>query len=353
MAKLWTWLRGDPRTPGLEALEASRAELAQRVQEQTEDLRALNTRFETAIGGSAITVTEQDENLRYTWVYNPPQGLMASQIIGYDEFKVMDAGAAARLQAVKREVLDTGEPRRGEVKAIISGRDTWLAYTVTPTRLRNGRKGIVVSSTDITAVKAQQAHLEVVMQELNHRSKNLLTIVQSIARQTALGLDVPEDFNRRLADRLKSLAAAHDVLIEQEWRAANLQSVVESQLQHHVKERVHASGDQIELPPEFAHYVGLALHELGANAVKYGALSTGRGRVDVSWRLDGGEDGGSRLTLLWREMDGPPVMPSERRGFGRNMLESLVPRAMGGRAELDFAPAGLSWRLEAPISARG
>ena len=342
----------DAHRQTLQELEAAKAQLARQVQDQVEDLRVLTERFETALGGSAITISEQDENLRYTWVYNPPMGMLASHFVGHTERELMDPAAAEHIQAAKRAALQTGQPQRGEADIAMGSGHVWLSYTVTPTRLRDGSRGVLTSSTNVTLLKEQQAHLELLMQELNHRSKNLLTIVQSIARQSATGLEVPKEFLERLSARLRALAHAHDALVQHNWRCADLRSVIEGQLRHQLDgaaDRIQLKGEPLELPPEVAHYVGLALHELGANALKYGALSEPSGRVEVDWAVQTETPRGPRLMLQWREIDGPKVTPAARRGFGRTLLETLTPKAMSGDSELDFGEDGVRWTLEAPL----
>lgn len=335
------------------ALESAQARLQQQVADRDEDLRTVNRRFQTALRGSPVTLYEQDQSLRYTWVFNSPFA-DDPDLPGRTERDFTDAHSAEALQALKQEALNAGELREGEVQVALNrtGPAEWFAVRVQPFTLRDGSPGLIGSSTNIDAMKQQENHLRLVMRELNHRSKNLLTIVQSIARQTAVGLDIPAAFLERLGDRLKALASAHDVLVQGSWRGARVRAVVESQLSHQFQAgaaRIRLSGEDFELPPEMAHYVGLAVHELGANAAKYGALSTEQGDVAVSWALAKDAAGRSRLRLDWREAGGPPVKRPQTRGFGRSILEVLTPRALGGEAVLDFGEDGVSWTLTAPF----
>jgi PAS domain S-box-containing protein len=335
----------------LRALEDAHGRLERQVADREEELRLTNARFTTAIRGSTVTVLEQDEELRYTWMFNAFHEAEGLEFLGKTERELLDEPDAEALQALKREVLETGELRQRELAIAPGGRPRWIHLRVQPTLLQDGRRGILAVATDITVQKRQQAHLELVMRELNHRSKNLLTIVQAIARQTAAGLEVPPEFLRRLGDRLKALASAHDVLVAGDWRGANLQAVIESQLRHQMQGlggRLRLDGEPFDLPPEMAHYVGLAIHELGANALKYGALSADDGRVEVRWWVVG--EGATRtLRLVWREFGGPRVETPRPPGFGRTILEALIPRAFGGEAELAFAEEGVSWSLTAPL----
>jgi PAS domain S-box-containing protein len=336
----------------LAELRAAQAELAGQLADRDEELRIANRRFTSALDHSPITVFEQDADLRYTWIYNAPPGFDVEKMLGKDEYSAMPAPSADRLRALKRESLSAGEPRRIEIEIANDVRSAWFDLQVQPTPMRDGRQGVIASAMDITHQKRAQADLQLVMHELNHRSKNLLTIVQAIARQSAGGLDLPRAYLARFSDRLRALANAHDVLIQRNWLGADLRSVIESQLRPHIEageDRLRLSGEPFELSPGSAHYVGLAIHELGANAVKYGALSNDTGVVEVSWRVETKADGARELKLDWRERGGPAPSGSDRRGFGRTILELLAPRALQGGARLSFDGGGLVWELWAPL----
>jgi PAS domain S-box-containing protein len=334
----------------LDALSVARALLAERVAQTESDLLETNRRFEAALRGSPITVFEQDADLVYTWAYNPPLGMALADIIGRSEAEVMTRTTADAVRAVKLEAITARAPRRAEVPIEVAGRAGWFDLRIEPITLRDGRPGLIATSTDITAIKQQENHLRVVMRELNHRSKNLLTIVLSLMRQTARGFELPPAFTVRMEERLGALANAHDVLATQEWRGADISAVLQGQLAHQIGAypgRIHIEGPPLSLPPESAHYVGMALHELGSNAVKYGALAGSLGQVWVRWRLSDGE--APQLELEWRE-DFERLIPAPRRlGFGSTILQSLTPRALGGVAELAFAEDGLIWTLKAPM----
>jgi two-component sensor histidine kinase len=338
----------------LKELRAAQAELSGQLADRDEDLRIANHRFASALENSSITVFEQDADLRYTWIYNPPPGFDAGEMIGKDEYSAMSAKSADQLRALKREALEAGEVRRLEIEIVNDARAAWFDLQVQPMILRDGRQGVIASAMDITHQKRAQADLQLVMHELNHRSKNLLTIVQAIARQSAGGIELPRAYLARFSDRLRALANAHDVLIQRNWLGADLRSVIESQLRPHIEAgegRLRLSGEPYELAPGAAHYVGLAIHELGANAAKYGALSNHTGVVEVSWRIEPDADGRPELRLEWRERGGPIPHENERRGFGRTILEVLAPRALQGSANLSFADGGLTWELRAPLDA--
>ena len=184
---------------------------------------------------------------------------------------------------------------------------------------------------------------DLITQELKHRIGNLLAVVQAVARHTFKHADAAsvENFNARLL----ALAAAQKLLIDSEARAASLTEVVKSTLAPHCSDgdRAKISGPDIALDGRRSHALTLALHELATNAAKYGALSTDKGWIDISWTVTDGE-----LCLMWREHDGPPVIPPERRGFGSALISRNLGLAFRGTVDLDFNGDGLTCRLVAP-----
>jgi two-component sensor histidine kinase len=225
---------------------------------------------------------------------------------------------------------------------------------IEPLTLAGGKTGLMVTSTDISELKRHEEHLRTVMRELNHRSKNLLTIVMSLTRQTARSFKVPKAFLARLQERMAALASAHDELARQDWKGADLKSVIEGQLKYQLEsfpDRITIAGPACQLPSEGAQYVGMAIHELGSNAVKYGALSAETGRVHVVWGK--GPSGDAPLVIEWTEVGGPALDPPTQFGFGSTILRTLTPKALDGKATLDFLPTGVRWTLTAPLSLSG
>jgi PAS domain S-box-containing protein len=199
---------------------------------------------------------------------------------------------------------------------------------------------------DITERKREEAHLQLLMREVNHRAKNILSVVQAIANQTvASSLN---DFISRFTERIQSLSASHSLLVRSAWKNVPLAELVRLQLAHFedlLKSRIAANGPDLKITAPAAHVVGLALHELATNAGKYGALSTTTGHVDIRWQVDG-----DLFAMSWTERDGPPVTPPQRHGFGTVVIDSLVKQSLGGEVQLDFAPAGLAWRVSCPAT---
>jgi PAS domain S-box-containing protein len=209
------------------------------------------------------------------------------------------------------------------------------------------RKGVgsidyfVAVVEDITERKAHDEQVQMLMREVTHRAKNMLSLVQAIARQTTAG--DPEDFVHRFTERLQALAANQDLLVQHKWQGIDMEHLVRVQLAPFadlIGPRIVVGGPQLHLNAAATQALGLALHELATNAGKYGALSTNAGHVHIGWRLDG-----DLFAMNWRERDGPPVRPPKHRGFGSTVVESMAKLAVDGEVHLDYAPSGLEWHL--------
>jgi PAS domain S-box-containing protein len=219
--------------------------------------------------------------------------------------------------------------------------------------LRDGdgnAQGAVCAAADVTERHRYEDHLKLLVNELNHRVKNTLAIVQSIAALTLKDTDptVRADFEQRLL----ALSGVHDLLTDANWDGARLMAVARTSLQAHLGgqssnnlcERISFSGEDFRIRPKSAVAVSIALHELGTNAAKYGALSSARGSVAVRWTL-----GGGRFRLTWEEIGGPPVHPPTRKGFGSRMIERALAAELQGTARIDYRPTGVVCSIDAPL----
>jgi two-component sensor histidine kinase len=186
--------------------------------------------------------------------------------------------------------------------------------------------------------------------ELNHRVKNVLAIVQSLAFQTLHGSDVPDEVGESFSARLQALASAHDLLTEERWEGANIRNIALGALEPlapNLNSRVLIEGEDLQLNPQVAVSLSMAFHELATNAAKYGALSNSQGQVDLCWRIAG--DGAPRLVIEWRERDGPRVMTPEHKGFGTRMISRVIGSNMRGKVDLRFEPDGVRCTIDAPL----
>lgn len=208
-------------------------------------------------------------------------------------------------------------------------------------------------SADVATRKRHEDHVEFVMHELSHRSKNLLTVVRGMARQVALQTENLKDFDVAFSTRLAAFADTHDLLVARGWRGTDIRDLIRTQLMPFVEpneNRLTSDGPDLMLTPKAAEQIGLALHELGTNAAKYGALSVPAGTVKIQWDLE--KDGPDRghLRIEWMERGGPTVNESHGNGFGQMTITKIVPVSLQGRASLQFHPEGVRWTLVVPAS---
>jgi PAS domain S-box-containing protein len=206
---------------------------------------------------------------------------------------------------------------------------------------------------DISERKRAEERQQLLVNELNHRVKNTLATVQSIASQTLRNAATPEDAQRGFESRLIALSRAHDVLTREKWEGASLYEVVAQALEPYsdrTEDRLHLSGPHVRLAPRTALALALAMavQELATNAVKYGALSNAGGEIAIAWTVEDGAP--AMLHLRWEESGGPPVEPPARRGFGSRLIERSLAHELEGEVRLSFAPTGLVCTIDAPLA---
>lgn len=205
-------------------------------------------------------------------------------------------------------------------------------------------------SLTLEEIREREQRLNLLMREMAHRSKNILAVVQAIARQSLAQSASLDQFGESFSARLQSLALSHDLLTQVEWAGTRLKDLLRSQLGHYIEggSQITIEGPDVSLASVAVPYLGLALHELSTNAAKHGALSVPEGRVAVRWSLRTTPEAGERLWLRWTESNGPPVVPPTRRGFGTDVTRKLVARALRGTVTFEFAETGIVWSLDAP-----
>jgi PAS domain S-box-containing protein len=265
-----------------------------------------------------------------------------------------------RFRAAVEASLDPVNPRRAAIEFRLrrgGGEIRWveahgLAYFEGAGQERRA-VSVVGTVADITERKEREEErrereqkVQLLLREVNHRSKNILSVVYAIARQTAT--KNPEDFIERFSERIQALSANQDLLVRNEWIRVEIEDLVRTQLAPFVDligSRIAVHGPKLGLKADSAQAIGLALHELATNAGKYGALSTHKGRVDICWRTDG-----QTLTMSWTECDGPPVSTPNQRGFGTTVIETMAEYSLDGTVDLNYSSSGLTWRLTCPVA---
>lgn len=306
-----------------------------------DEMEAARRRSEEILESISDAFYAVDRDWRFTYVNRIAEawwGRRREDLIGkvcWDEFPQASGSEAyeAHMAAAR-----SGEVTRIEALSPIIGR--WVDLSVFP-----NEHGCSVYFRDITDPKVAEERMKLMINELNHRVKNSLAVVQGIARQTfAASVSVAqarEDFT----DRLVALADAHDVITRENWAGANLEELIERAVGGQLadQQRFTAVGPAVWISPKTALSLALAFHELVTNAFKYGALSTPDGQVALTWKLDD-----AAVRLVWRESGGPPVTAPERRGFGSRLLEQALAADLAGAVRLRFEQTGLVCEIDAP-----
>jgi two-component sensor histidine kinase/CheY-like chemotaxis protein len=199
------------------------------------------------------------------------------------------------------------------------------------------------------AHKQAEQQIRLLMTEVNHRSKNLLSVVTAIAQQTATSS--PQEFVKKFSSRVQALAVNHDLLVKSQWRSIDASELINGQLAHFgglVGKRILFDGPPIRVSSAAAQSIGMVIHELSTNTVKYGALSGDEGRIDIGWEID--SRGAEPVFLIrWTESNGPPIMAPTHRGFGTTVVTKMVEMSLDGETDLDYTSTGLIWRLACPL----
>jgi two-component sensor histidine kinase/PAS domain-containing protein len=210
--------------------------------------------------------------------------------------------------------------------------------------------GWVAVHQEITERKRIEDHQKLLISELDHRVKNILARVAMVAKYTGQGSRSIDEFIRALDSRIQSIADAHTLLSQSHWRGVGLAELVRRQLAPYTTNTNTAiSGPNVILSPTATQALAMVLQELATNAVKYGSLSTQRGKVSVSWERRLAEDGAARVMIAWREIGGPSITAARHSSYGINLIRNLIPHELGGTVDLVFASDGLRCDIAIPL----
>lgn len=267
-------------------------------------------------------------------------------VVGAPFGEVFPDLAGSPIEAALQQAMNDGQPVTIEV-ASVRRPGHFIELRIAP----KAGGGIAIACTDVTERHHAERHRELLVNELNHRVKNTLAIVQATAYQTLRRGVVSDAVRESFEGRLGVLAGAHDILTQRNWETAYLHELIEAALAPFIRDRggqVVVEGPELQLPARTAVSFALAMHELATNAAKYGALSTEQGRVSVVWWLEGGPHE-PHLKLRWREHGGPPVVAPKQRGFGSRMIEMALANELRGDVKLTFHAAGVSCLIDAPL----
>jgi PAS domain S-box-containing protein len=288
-------------------------------------------------------------NMHHDFMFGRP----AAEIHGDGWYQVLHPEDRAPFEAAFTNAFRERRPFRTEVR--VTDRNEQIRWLRCEGVARLDDSGAFLGYTgcnvDITDAKLAGERQRLLINELNHRVKNTLATVQSIAAQTLRNAGSPDQAQEDLEARLFALSRAHDVLTREKWEGANLRSIVASAVEpygHRGDKRFSVGGPDLRLSPRMSLALSMAFQELITNAIKYGALCNEEGTVDISWTVAPGKEG-SRLVLQWRESGGPPVKAPARRGFGSRLIERSLAQDLDGEVTIAFAPTGVVCTVDAPL----
>ncbi|PBB17428.1 CheR family methyltransferase [Mesorhizobium sp. WSM4313] len=324
-----------------EELTTINAELASSV----EDLDRANADLRNLYAATQIATVFLDGNLvirNFTPAAADFFGLRQADI-GRPLTELAGALQYPDLETQVREVFRSGEG----IERQLSTEDGGTHYLVRLAPYRNQDEevgGVVITIVDVASLVRAEQQQKVLISELNHRVKNMLAVVISIAKSTRKTAPSLEHFSENLIGRLHAMARAYSLLSEADWTKVSIRDLVRAEAETFGVERLELEGAEVALAPQHALSLGMVIHEIATNAAKYGALSNGTGAVSVNWKHEHG-----RIRLQWIEKGGPKVQAPERKGFGLVLVEGQVKQQLGGELDLRFPPGGFVLELSFPL----
>jgi PAS domain S-box-containing protein len=355
------WVRNSVtsvRGPGgaVESVLAVATDISDRKQAETA-LRESEARFRNMADHAPVMVWTTDPSGSCTYLnrsWYEITGQTPETGLGFGWLDATHPDDRPKAEAAFRAANAQGAPFRAEYR--LRGRNgdyRWAIDTAAPRFGEDGAfLGYIGSVIDITERKRMEESQNLLINELNHRVKNTLATVQSIAAQTLRNAPSTDEAREAFESRLMALSRAHDVLTRENWDGASLREIVAQAVEPYSnrgEDRLHLVGRDVRLAPRMALALAMALQELATNAIKYGALSTAAGEVEIGWKTDR-RASPPVLRLRWEEKGGPPVAPPQRRGFGSRLIERSLAQDLGGEVRIDFAPTGVVCTVEAPLA---
>ena len=311
-----------------------------------------DARFAAVVGASHDAIITLDAQARIeSWNKGAEElfGWPAQEAIGRAISFIVPEDRQREHEDIAHRVAAGESVVRETVRLTREGGRVSVAASFSPYMDQGEPAGSAVTFRDIGDRLARESHIHLLLKELSHRSKNLLAIVQGIARQSAMRTGDMRTFLDSFGARLQALAHSHDLIVQENWHGADMHALVAMQTGAFeiASDVLRVSGERLLVKPEAAQNIGLSLHELASNALRYGALSAADGHVEIAWGFV--ERAETRmLQVTWREFGGPAASLPKRSGFGSLVLSQITPRALGGQATLSVEDSGLAWVLEAP-----
>lgn len=325
----------------------------QRYRDMAEEIAQLRSLLEQAPGFMAVATGSEHRFMFANAAYRRLLG--ERELVGRTVLEAVPEIEKQGLISMLDRVFASGKPYSGRRQRVAlvhdsadAPRESYLDFILQPIKDAKGQTwGIFVQGHDVTEAVEAEDRQDLLINELNHRVKNTLAVVQGLAQQS-FGADAAGRFEV-FGARLAALAGAHDLLTSSTWESADLHFLIQRSLEAPAGcdgARCTLDGPAVTLPPQLAVTLAMVVHELSTNAIKYGALSGGAGTVAVRWHAARVREG-TELVIDWQETGGPPVVQPAREGFGARLIRRGL--GSGGRAELDYQPSGLHCRIEAML----
>ncbi|MEX2615218.1 MAG: CheR family methyltransferase [Alphaproteobacteria bacterium] len=319
-------------------------------------MRALDTAhsdLQNVFAGTDIAVVFLDLNLRIRMFTPKVQGIF--NLLPSDRgrpltditYKVDLPDLCDNIQSV----ANSGEPLERRVNC---GDQHFLMRVLPYQGGGEGVEGTLVTFVDVSEIVHAEDHLRTMIDELNHRVRNMLTVIMALARLTARRTTDPEAFVEVFSGRLEAMATSYNLISQEGWTSVDLAELIRDATQAHELSGdacISLSGPPLRVNPKAALALGMVLHELGTNAVKYGALSASEGRVSIDWKTEQDEIG-DWLVLRWRETDGPAVVAPRGSGYGTTLIEREVEYELDGTVDIRFDPDGVRAVLKIPMQSQ-
>ncbi|MEZ5787206.1 MAG: PAS domain S-box protein [Xanthobacteraceae bacterium] len=280
-------------------------------------------------------------------------GYTAAEAIGRQQADLVPAHRLNELDEKLAAARDDRSLRLETVRRRKDGSLIEVSLDAGPIRNSDGELvGISVIAHDITKRKRNEEHMEFVMRELSHRTKNLITVIIAMARRTARQSGDFSDFEEKFTGRLHGLARSHDLLVQTDWMGASVDELVRSQLSPFITDpaSLQTNGPDLLLRPEAVQNLGFALHELATNANKFGALCQPGGQIEFSWEIIANGNGEPRIRMRWCESGGPEVVQPTRSGFGSTVIQKLTEASLNATVTTTFERQGFCWVVDMPAN---
>jgi PAS domain S-box-containing protein len=282
-----------------------------------------------------------------------PVGCTFSEAFPLEAEATLEAATLARFSTESLDALLATRPFHGIEVKLRGERNAGSAFLLSAGPLIDDARanvGSIVTLTDITERKRAEEQQSTMVAELNHRVKNILAIVQSVAAQTMRSSSSLENFADAFSGRLRALAVAHDILTQTRWIGIGLSELLIAVLAPYRSSdetRVSIVGPAVLLPARAVVPLSMVLHEMATNAAKYGALSKRRGSIEITWQVTNGTE--KSIELVWAERGGPKVKAGASSGFGTKLIDRVISHDLDGSINIDFDPAGVRWTIAFPV----